>query len=417
MSLRSHAAVLLALPLACAPGGNGYSGIPTQPEPLAQASPVGSAGIAPSPPALAPSAPLSSAEPVLPGKPPSRSPAELFEKLGEAEQKALPNAYVSAEPSMLQVAPLLVERHAPGGAYIGVGAEQNFTYIALVEPEVAFIVDPRRSNALLHLLYKAMFDEARTRSEFLSFLIGRPYDARDEPPPDATARDVIAHVEVLGTFAELRRATSERLIERIATKYGFRLTAADRAVLDGISRAFYERQLDIHLEAKGTATPGPKLREQLMSRAPNGPELGFLAQERAFRYVQRMHRENRIIPLVGDLAGARALPGIGAYLAAEQIRLGTFYVSDAEERLFQQKLWPKWVTNVGTLPADEQSVFVRTWNNDAGGHPRQFAFTRTTTLLQRVADFRAREQKGTGWPSYKALAFDASQVTGVTRPR
>jgi hypothetical protein len=356
-------------------------------------------------------APVSSAEPVPPGKPPSRSPRELFETLGERERHHLPQNYVSSETSQLQVAPLLLERRRPGGAYIGVGAEQNFSYIALVEPEVAFIIDPRRSIVLLHLLYKAMFDKARTRSEFVSFMIGRGYDASDEPPRNARVADVIAHVEELGQFPELSRTTLAVLMDRISTKFGFKLTARDRATLTEINKEFYEHELDIRFEQEGKIDPGyVKFREQLALRAPNGKELGFLSHDRAFRYVQRMHRENRIFVMVGDLAGDKALSGIAAYLKAEQIPLRTFYVSNLEEPLFALKTWPKWVKNLEALPADEHAVFIRTW---FGGdrHPYQLPGLRTTTLLQPLADFRAREQQGSGWPSYRALVFDASQAT------
>ena len=152
-----------------------------------------------------------------------------------------------------------------------------------------------------------------------------------------------------------------------------------------------------------------KFREQLALRAPNGQELGFLANDRAFRYVQRMQRENRIFVLVGDLAGEKALSGIAAYLRAEQIPLRTFYVSNLEEPLFAQKAWPKWVKNLEALPTDEHAVFIRTW---FGGdrHPHQLPGMRTTTLLQQIADFRAREKQGSGWSSYRALVFDASSL-------
>ena len=357
--------------------------------------------------------PLSSAEPLPPGKPPSRPPRELFETLSERERNHLPRNYVSSEPSQLQVAPLLLERHRRGGAYIGVGGEQNYSYIALVEPEVAFIIDPRRSIAMLHLLYKAMFDKARSRSEFLSFMIGRPYDA-DEPPPSARVADVIAHVEDLGKFSELRRTTLAYLTERISTKFGFKLTARDRATLAEINKAFYDHGLDIRFEPEGGIDPGyVKFREQLALRAPNGKELGFLSHDRAFRYVQRMQRENRIFVLVGDLAGEKALSGIAAYLKAEQIPLRTFYVSNLEEPLFAQRAWPKWVKNLEALPSDEHAVFIRTWFGE-DRHPHQLPDLKTTTLLQRIADFRAREEQGSHWPSYRALVFDASQGTATS---
>ena len=162
--------------------------------------------------------------------------------------------------------------------------------------------------------------------------------------------------------------------------------------------------------------PSPKLRDQLALRAPDGKELGFLATESAFRYVKRMHAEDRIIPIVGDLAGTKALPGIASYLTAEKIRLGTLYVSNVEEFVFQDKHWPNYVTNVGKLPSDERSLFVRTWMNPNPSHPRQLPDERTTTLIQRIADFRAREQQGSGsrLAQLQTLAFDASNETVTT---
>ena len=44
---------------------------------------------------------------------------------------------------------------ATGGAYIGVGPEQNFSYIAALQPRIGFILDIRRENLDLQLLYKA----------------------------------------------------------------------------------------------------------------------------------------------------------------------------------------------------------------------------------------------------------------------
>ena len=46
---------------------------------------------------------------------------------------------------------------ARGGVYIGVGPEQNFSYIARIRPSMAFIIDIRQENRNLHLLYKALF--------------------------------------------------------------------------------------------------------------------------------------------------------------------------------------------------------------------------------------------------------------------
>jgi hypothetical protein len=61
-----------------------------------------------------------------------------------------------------------------GGAYVGVGPDQNFSYIAQVRPRIAFIVDIRRDNQLQHLFFKALFALANNRAEYLCLLFGKP---------------------------------------------------------------------------------------------------------------------------------------------------------------------------------------------------------------------------------------------------
>src|SRR5262245_49964507 len=53
---------------------------------------------------------------------------------------------VSNEATFQQVIPDLQKRTSPGGAYLGVGPDQNFTYIGAVRPKIAFIIDVRRQN-------------------------------------------------------------------------------------------------------------------------------------------------------------------------------------------------------------------------------------------------------------------------------
>jgi hypothetical protein len=60
-----------------------------------------------------------------------------------------------------------------GGAYLGVGPDQNYSYIAEVQPQIAIIVDIRRQNALEHLYFKALFQLSRSRTQFLERLFGR----------------------------------------------------------------------------------------------------------------------------------------------------------------------------------------------------------------------------------------------------
>ena len=64
---------------------------------------------------------------------------------------------ITNEGSYLQVASQLARVHTHGGVYIGVGPDQNFSYVALVRPAIAFMIDIRRDNLLEHLLFKSLF--------------------------------------------------------------------------------------------------------------------------------------------------------------------------------------------------------------------------------------------------------------------
>src|SRR4030081_3594742 len=92
---------------------------------------------------------------------------------------------VSNEMVFQHVIPALQQTVAPVSAYVGVGPDQNFTYIAALKPRIAFIVDIRRQNLLLHLMYKALIEMSPTLEAFLSRLFSRPI------PADATPYDSV----------------------------------------------------------------------------------------------------------------------------------------------------------------------------------------------------------------------------------
>src|SRR5262252_4475435 len=81
--------------------------------------------------------------------------------------------FMSNEVEFPSIIPQLKKDFKPGGVYLGVGPEQNFTYIAAIQPRIAFIFDIRRDNLIEHLIYKAIFEMSATRTEFVSKLFSR----------------------------------------------------------------------------------------------------------------------------------------------------------------------------------------------------------------------------------------------------
>src|SRR5215471_209181 len=82
---------------------------------------------------------------------------------------------ISNETSYLHVLGKMREMGIQGGVYIGVGPDQNFSYIAKIRPQMVFIVDIRRDNLLQQLMFKSLFSRARNRVEYLCLLFGKPF--------------------------------------------------------------------------------------------------------------------------------------------------------------------------------------------------------------------------------------------------
>jgi hypothetical protein len=380
---------LLAFLTACGTG-SAPIGSPAASAAATLHTPLGS--VAPSP-ASTPAPPASAAPPA------ASSFGALVAALSEPDGPFFSDNVVSNETSYLQVAGALAKAAAPGGAYLGVGPEQNFTYLALTRPRVAFILDIRRRNMIEQLLYRAVFVEARSRAHFLALLVGRPWDEASDPGPGATVEAVIAHAEKSPPDEAVLAASHARLREVI--QRDLPLDAEDQKTLELVHRDFFKGQLDVRFELKPSqGRRYPSLRELLVARDPAGAARGFLATEEAFRFVQTMEREGRVIHVVGDFAGDRAMPGIAAYLAREKIPVGAFYTSNVEQYLLEPKVWARWTRNVAALPVDGKSLFIRAYLDQGRKHPLQLEGQRTATVLQRVVDFEDRQAKkpyGTFW--------------------
>src|SRR5262249_5491998 len=103
--------------------------------------------------------------------------AGLVSQLSEAPGYFDSDNIITNEASYLHIASQLTKVGTHGGAYIGVGPDQNFSYIALIKPRVAFMLDIRRDNLLEHLLFKSLFMMSRNRLEYLCLLLGKPVPA------------------------------------------------------------------------------------------------------------------------------------------------------------------------------------------------------------------------------------------------
>lgn len=309
--------------------------------------------------------------------------SRLFRELSEPSREFYGDNSVSNELSYLQIAAELDGR-ARGDAYLGVGPEQNFSYIALSRPRLAFVVDLRRGNALLQLLYKALFELCDSRSDFLASLLGR------RPPTGdlagLTVAELVERVEAMPRDEQRYRRIGGRVVGLLGD-LGLGLSEKDLAHIERLRRLFFERQLDLKFEWNwDNGHNYPTLRALLLATDPDGATRGFLASEDGYRAVRDLERQHRIIPVVGDLAGSRALPGIATELARRQLPLAVFYVSNVEQYLMKSRAqWQSWQRNIERFALADDAVFVRSYLAGERRHPAQLPGHRTATVVQPIA--------------------------------
>src|SRR5437867_1757599 len=117
-----------------------------------------------------------------------------------------------------RVIPALVARVKPGGAYLGVGPEQNFTYMAALRPPLAIIFDIRRGNMLVQLMYKAIFELAKDRADFVSMLFSKPRPRG--LGPKSTAVDLFSAFAASATSDALYEQTLKAIQNQLTKTHG-----------------------------------------------------------------------------------------------------------------------------------------------------------------------------------------------------
>jgi hypothetical protein len=292
-----------------------------------------------------------------------RAPGTFADQVAELSE---PGGYfdtdnlISNERSYLQVIPALQRAGVHGGAYIGVGPDQNFSYIAHIRPAIAFIVDLRRDNLLLHLLFKAIFAEARTRVEYLALLTGHPVPAALDDWRDAGIARLVAYIDA----APVQRPPVDALrlrLDGVVGRSGVALSAGDLATIDRFHRRFIDAGLGLRFQTTGRPPQShyPTYRDLLLETDPAGQHRNFLATEAGFQFVKSLHARDRIIPVVGDLGGSKALAAVGRLLNARGERLSAFYTSNVEFYLQRAGAFERFEKNLSALPRTPRAVIIR----------------------------------------------------------
>jgi hypothetical protein len=319
--------------------------------------------------------------------------------------------------------PALHAMGVKGGAYLGVGPEQNFSYLAEIRPEIALLIDIRRDNMLLHLLFKAMFEAADNRVEYLCLLYGRPAPPNPSQWNNRPLEEILLYLEFTPADSVLHAANHAALMERV-TRYGVPLTELDRSTLKRFHGEFATAGLNLRYTSLGRPSrPGyPSQRDLYTATDLDGQEVSYLSSEERFRVVRDMERQDRIVPVVGDLSGPIAMKAIGAYLKETGRTVSAMYVSNVEMYIFRQGTFPRYAENVRSLPSTPASVIVRSsfgrgWHGvEIAPIPQPLPGHLSVQLMQTFASFLDLAARSESVGYYQLLLHGAVDLHPAARP-
>jgi hypothetical protein len=301
---------------------------------------------------------------------------KLIDDLSEPGGAFQSENFLSNETGFQAVIPRLVQMAKPDGAYMGVGPEQNFTYIAAIRPKIAFIVDIRHQNMLEHMMYKALFELSPTRVDFIARLFGRkrPSGLDDR----STVDELFSAYARMPTDEDAFKNTLEDMKELLLKKHRFAFTGEDEASFEHVYAVFH--QFGPELNYNSGAGPGrngraggmPNYGELMTASDRQGEKRSYLASEALYRVIRDLEGRNLIVPLTGDFGGDKALRAVGRYLNAHNATVTAFYLSNVERYLFQitgnqNGGWRSFYGNVAALPLDPSSVFIRSISGGTRG--------------------------------------------------
>jgi hypothetical protein len=310
---------------------------------------------------------------------------KLVSDFSEADGTFHSENLVSNELRFQVVIPDLLKKATPGRVYLGVGSEQNFTYIAAVHPQMAFILDIRRGNLDLHLIYKALFETSANRVEFVSKMFSRKAPAGLSA--SASAAEIFAAFEKVGPSQALFDQNLKDIKTLLTTKHGFALSKGDLDGVDYVYRNWFEAGPDIQYElttgggGRGGGRSGgrggrgggggglPTYADLMAADDGAGKNRSFLANEDNFKFLKDLQTKNLVVPVVGNFAGPKALLAISGYLKEKKAVVSAFYLSNVEQYLREDGIWGNFCASAATLPTDATSTFIRSVRGGFNGEP------------------------------------------------
>ncbi len=201
-----------------------------------------------------------------------------------------------------------------GGSYLGVGSDQNYSYIAHARSQFAWVMDYDPRVVRQHLLLRALILHSETPDEFVA------------------------------KFAPENVRSSSQLLRKI-----FKDHPQKTLIVNGFTR----NSTKLHSYFQTQRFPFRK-----------APEFGWLRNARNFSYIKKMYEQGRLNVLAGDLLGTKAIATVSAATEALGHPLRIYYSSNAPSA-WGGEMTAAYRKNVLGMPFDARSLVLQT-NNQGG---------------------------------------------------
>ena len=277
---------------------------------------------------------------------------------------------LSNEVWMQRVIPELLSNIKSPSVYMGVGPEQNFTYITSLKPKMVFIVDIRRGNLDLQLMYKAVFELSSDRADFVGRLFSkkRP-DGLDR---NASVLDIFNAYRNVDTSEDLFKANLKQIDELLLNKHHFGLSEGDVTGVEYVYHAFYNFGPQLNYSSTGGfgGRYQPNYADLMVATDEAGLNHSFLSSDENYQFMKMLEGKNLLVPVVGNFAGPKAIRAVGDYIRTKGATVSAFYLSNVEQYLNRSGTEDAFLCSVAQLPLDDSSTFIFTGAGRYGGATR-----------------------------------------------
>jgi hypothetical protein len=250
------------------------------------------------------------------------------------------------------------------GVYLGLGLEENYLHVGLLQPTMAIHVAPSVDAYAVHLLWRAALELSPSRQAFFSLVMGLDTSTGKELPKHATPQVVLDRV-ASWRFDENQFAESHQKIRDEITRSKVPLSQGLQKALLAAHKAYAVSQ------GPSSAPQGPSSAPQGPSTAPQGPLLAlltaadadgyqrsFLATEEAYLTVRKLWTDGRAVILTGTFDPG-VLSAVGRILRNHGTSLSVAYLAQHEERILARKQWAAWADRLLDLPFSANAVLLR----------------------------------------------------------